>query len=324
MTKDSVNWDAVNWTEAEVYEFGEVFKSILMYSDAPVSSVNFSAVYERWCYLLRRFPLPPVQISDRRILRARRNFNGEIFAEQHEISYNTTCPERLSLGRFNRPGEALFYGSLPTISDKVDFFLTAACEACKDFFDHTSSEDVFDLTFGAWGVKKFTAICLCLEKKHLAANERMKEYIEYFTQKLRENCNAASYNFIINTLESISNLSAIKDKNEGTYFVLTAFFCAIREVYKNDKEQINGIVYPSAETHGNGLNVVLTPNAVDTYLRLEEVLMYRVSRVGENRKTLDIFPVTDIVPVVDRKFQFVEINDKRNLREDLVLNSISM
>jgi hypothetical protein len=295
-----------------------------MFSDAPISTANFNRVYERWCIFLRSFPLSPVQISDRRILRARRNYDGELFTAEHEISYNTKCLERISLGRFNRPREALFYGSLPIISDKANFFLTAACEACKEFLDPNTSEDFFDLTFGAWNVKPFTAICLCFDKQHIAGNERMKDYVEYLTQKLRENCNVISYNFIMNTLESISSLSAVKDKNEGTYFILTAFFCAIKEVYKNNQEEINGIVYPSAETHSNGLNIVLTPNAVDTFLQLEEVLMYRVSRDVEDRRKFKIFPVTDIVPVIENKFQFVEISDKHSLRQDLIFNRIKI
>ena len=76
-------------------------------------------------------------------------------------------------------------------------------------------------------------------------------------------------------------------------------------------KQIDGIFYPSAITNNEGINLVLTPNAVNKYLQLAEVGMVKFERWKSDPKHYSIFQCSELVKVVDQKFK-LKVDDHIN------------
>jgi hypothetical protein len=84
--------------------------------------------------LLCRMPLPMWIFDKGFVLRSRRNFNGEIFRNASEISYNP-FPDKIGIGRFNLDREAVFYSSVPLSTSGTQGYASSLCEGAKEIFD---------------------------------------------------------------------------------------------------------------------------------------------------------------------------------------------
>lgn len=107
----------------------------------------------------------------------------------------------------------------------------------------------------------------------------------------------------------------MKFEENNHYFLSTALFCTIRAHYENMiviSENVYGMIYPSSMTNQQGLNIVLIPEAVDKFLKLAQVCMYRVKRSNENPKSFNSFPYSDLVKVIDRQFKFSKLDETEN------------
>jgi len=313
-------WKGISYKSEEFDHLYNVLTDIKSYLGKQVTETNFKATYESCYRFFSGFPVPILEVTDKMLLRTRPNYNGELFTCEEDISYNSKQPHLIRLGRFNRPGEPIFYACLPTISNKSSFLATSMLESRKEVVDNGSIENTFDFTTGTWEIKPFTSVCLCFDDKHLSTNQRMKDYIDYFRNYIKTRCSEKDASFIIDTLNYFSDLSSIKASNENVYMVLTAVFCALRMIYLQENTEVNGIVYPSSVTESIGLNIALTKKAVDANLKLTQAVMHRIERWSNDKYQLDMYPITGIEKVIDGKFQFTDIGDKRSKLEQNYIN----
>ncbi len=137
----------------------------------------------------------------------------------------------------------------------------------------------------------------------------MKMIIEDYKANVYASTNKQNADFIIEVWRFFSEISSVKFEDSGIYLVLNAMFSALRTIYAEDSQEFNGIIYPSAGTEGKGLNIVLTPDAVETYLELEDVIMQRVERVDNVPYTLNSYPITEITSVKQRTYNIMGIGD---------------
>lgn len=309
--KEIKNWNGISYTDDELRHLQNLFEEIRSYIEKPVTESNFKSVYLAAYNFFSGFPVSMIEITEKAILRSRENEKTRYFNHQNEVSYNSSKPEKIYLGRFNRPQEAVFYGSLPTEGEQANFLGTALIESCKSIIDDSSIESSFELTTGMWNVVPFMVVCFGFNDTHLEVNPRMKRNIEHFINDVVSKCDKRSSDFILSCLRYFSDLSAMKTDNESVYMILTAIFCAIRMKYQEEGIVINGIMYPSSVTDNKGLNIALMPHAVDKYLTLSNVIMYRFDRWQTDRKQFDAYPITQIINVVNEEFSFTNIGDKR-------------
>jgi hypothetical protein len=93
----------------------------------------------------------------------------------------------------------------------------------------------------------------------------------------------------LSSLESIgiffSELACKKHATDQQYFITTAYITALKEYYKDD---FNGIIYPSSMTEMEGLNIVMTPKAVDKFLEVKEAFMYKLIRNPKKNQNLSM------------------------------------
>ena len=276
------------FTDEQILHLRRKFGQIAEFRKKPITEENFQALFDISFDLVGTLPLAALPIDPLTIhfiLRARINEDDEIFREQQQISYNSTNVSAIKACRFNRPQESMFYGTLP--SDKQErLWAGVSLECCKDLISDKNDSLLTKLTFGRWVIKKnFSVLNLCFNEKALAAHPGLNDLIQKQISEFKEKLPPNSADLIIEFWKLFSQFSMERSESEQNYFITTALFVAVREYY-NDRfnERINGLVFPSSMIHGEALNIVLVPEAVEEFLYLKEAFMYKFFRDPLNMK----------------------------------------
>lgn len=270
----------------------------------PLSDENFNDAAQRFYEIFSKIPLMTVPVIAPQLIRGRPHFKGDpLCSERWQITYNWRYRNTIKLGRFNQEREPLFYASLPTETEQVDYVLSSALECCKELSIEYPN-DVQDITVSVWRIKeRFNVINMCFDDVHLADNPELKRATDAFISIIFEAFTEPVALFIERFLKFFSELSGtVTEKNEA-YQVLTAMFVTMRHHAKQVNQYVNGLIYPSAMTLGKGLNIVLTRKAVKQYLKLDKVVMYRYVLVKPERTTYVADKCSDIVSVKNYKFK---------------------
>ena len=111
---------------------------------------------------------------------------------------------------------------------------------------------------------------------------------------------------IIKSLEYISELFC-KRENKSVYYKITSAFYNSLLFYENFMNyNYDGLVYPSANTDGSGMNVVLKKELIDTkVLYFDLAIMYSMQRNPNDLKNLSFMPASNIAyPTQDGGLNF--------------------
>lgn len=273
------------------------------FNDADIDT-KVNEVFQNFVEIIKFVPLMATYIEIPQVVRARANFNGEMFTNQGQISYNTECPGRIAFGRFNQKGEPLFYGSLPTESKNVDYVLSCALECCKELTAGDQDFSYRDITVGGWLVNSaFPAVNLCFDEGHLNENPSLKVEMQKYLGIIEECFSKEATDFIKAFLHYFSELSGTLATSDFHYIATTALFHAIRYYYSEIvNEPKYGLIYPGAMSEKKGLNIVLTRDAVDRFLTLDKVVMFRYNLVKPENNKYVAYPCSDMVHPIDRQF----------------------
>lgn len=291
----------IHWTAEQIVGLQNVLNTIKQFINVNPTEENRKRLLNHCIQLFVYLPICALEVTEKMIVRARRNENGEIFFRQTQVSYNTEKVDKIYQGRFNRPKQATYYGSLPIISTKANSSITAIIETHKELLEDSNEND-FRYTVSRWSVTPFMCVCLCFNDNHLSSNPRMKDIVHEFLVGLRSNSNDSSYEFIIEAYDYLSHIASKKSININTYLLSSTIFEAMVIVHKQSGNEINGLIYPSAHTDCMGLNIAIFPEAVDKYLTLSDVVMYKVQKDNTNL-TLDIEVISKIAKVQDGHFK---------------------
>src|SRR6266487_5872941 len=163
-----IDFNLLTFTKEQIHEFELAAAKIETFFHLPVTQENFNDVLNVWYQLISVLPLPLISADVNFILRSRPNKEFEIFEDEAEISYNSKCPELIRPGRFNRPTEAVFYGTLP--SDKQEKFVAAtSIESLKELISEGNTNDVLYYHFCKFRLKSpFPVVNLCFERRVLS------------------------------------------------------------------------------------------------------------------------------------------------------------
>lgn len=296
------------WKSKEIKEFQNQVDQFKSFRNKPITQENFQEAFGI-CYLLcDKIPLAVTLIKVPYILRGRANEDESVYSKETEISYNSTNTHAIKLGRFNRPCEPVFYGSLPDEIDHLHFGAAASLECCKKLLDLENEDPYQYITFGKWFLKKpFYAINLCNDDKLLTMNPGLRASTLKHEQDIRDQFGDTSSEFIINFWKFLSSLAGKRQEIEQDHFLTTAFLCAIIKYRENVmKANTAGIIYPSTMTENEGINIVLTRASTDRFLVLKKVHMAKFVRRPNNPTAYDIYQCTDEVDVIDHTFQLTK------------------
>ena len=150
----------------------------------------------------------------------------------------------------------------------------------------------------------FFVVNLCYDKRFLKHNEWHGQRIETFFKDLEKDFISSSLDFIKEFWGFFSTLASDKAEIKQNHFLTTAFFSAIKMYYWHTKQElVHGIIYPSTMTENVGLNVVLTKDAVDKYLKLDKVFVKRFIKDANDKKLYHYIRCSNVADVKDNKFE---------------------
>jgi len=252
--------------------------------------------------LICRLPLPIQLMQDTFILRGRENFNGEVFSYAQDLSYNPD-PSKVRLSRFNLEADSVFYGALPITSHNASGQVTSICEPCKELFDSESKNDLKYFTIGKWNIlKPIRIVVLTFFEKAEETSWHLNNLNPNYIKFLSDFCTPEDLDKCSRFLSFFSGYAARKYDSENMYLLTTALFHALKEYYGPEL----GILYSSSMTENKGINIVLSKETLDaSYLALEGVVMFKVTRDPKNFKTYMNAPCTDYAQAgEDGRFRF--------------------
>ncbi len=209
------------------------------------------------------------------LVRARPNHDNEHFKSRYELSYK---PQRLNhfYQRASAPSRTMFYGAFcPDASTHPNARVVSTVESLKWMRDKTRSGYQI-ITYGVWNIYEQLELAVILypseKSPPIPAMADMEKYFHGLIESLPPDTKA-------NTLAVLNFFARefTKDNIRGDYdYLLSA---ALTDVLVS--RGMDGVLYPSAPLKGNGFNVALTPEAVDSKLELRAVGECSVYKSGD-------------------------------------------
>lgn len=229
---------------------------------------------------VKRLLLPiPVTIlqKDFYVYRAR-YIDGDFPEHKKQVSYPYETRFVNSFGRCNFPEQQVFYGSVP--SEKIQEARVTGISEIIDFDSLDRNKRHF-IAVGKW---------LVLEDIFLAELYLRDDSIK---NKITENANTF-HKKQLNTLDTelrqvneeiltffSDELTEPKGRYELTSTISNLYFNKyLKKKDGTESLTVEGILYPSVKTEGQGMNVALLPTAVDNKLKLEMVLINEIIFTG--------------------------------------------
>lgn len=254
-------------------------------------------------------PIPYYHIeAGKFVARGRYNENGAIFHNQSQLSYNNDF-SKVSLGRANYTGQSLFYAVLPHKTEYSDTISTVIMEVAHNHIHNLEAKREY-FTVSRWRVKKELVVAvLPFAKAIVGRNPSLMTMREYYNGYLVQQFGAHPANkYFLDSLEYISDFYCQYENKESCYRIGAAFYNALLKICQNSGHHIDGLVYPSANTLGAGINIVLNAKSVDEKLKLDWVQMIAMQRNPSDKYDLFFPKVSDEQePDSDGNFYFKTI-----------------
>lgn len=285
--KDDIDLSRFKYSSSEIIEMQgvlcEIENSIMNWSNKN----NFEYFKKQWLKVISKVPFPIIDLDLDFILRSRLNEKeGAVFVDESDISYNSMNINKIKKNRFNRDEESVFYGTLPSIHQSK-YVVATSIESYKELISDQNLNDVIYFTFGKWKIKEsFPILNLCFDENIYEGYPGFRDILNNFHIKLKTQLSKDNFDFLIHVWKFISHVASMRQVNDQHFEITTALFSAIRLYYETSVNiLINGLIYPSPMVYGQAINVVLMPRAVDKYLKLMDVFMFKYVRGLGNSKS---------------------------------------
>lgn len=301
------NFDGFVMTPEDITKFPGIMDRIKSFIDKELNDQNFIELCELCWWVIHRLPVATHWLDSNFIVRSRANEPGELFNEEWQVSYNSKEIDKIKdPSRFNIKYESMFYGALKGNDHKGDNVPTATLESCKKLLDPLNTERYHYLTLGKWKIKEpFHVLNLCYHEQTMQNSPYLRSYMNEYFKVSEKKLPKETVELIRQFMAFFAEMAGAKDPDNRHYFITNAFWVAVRQYYQRlDNMPIHGIIYPSCMTEYNGINIVLTPEAVDKYLELEMVMMYKFTRHPSNPKEYTGCAATDFAEVKNGHFSF--------------------
>lgn len=260
----------LDMTLTETQEQLKIIRSLDIKSD------NLELIKEH----VKRLPLPvPVTILKKGfyVYRAR-YIDGDFPGHRKQMSYPYETDFVKYFGRCNCPGQQIFYGSV--MSDKIKETRVTGISEIIDFDSLDRSKRHF-IAIGAWLVQEeiFLAELYLRDEKvknkiTQDANTSHKNQLSTLTPEERQK-HEEILTFFSDEFTEPNGRYELTSSISNLYF--NNFF---KKKDNSESFSIEGLSYPSVKTEGQGMNVALLPNTVDTKMKLEMVMINEVIFTG--------------------------------------------
>jgi len=279
------------------------------YIELDLKGVSYPKLFIQLQKDLKLIPFTTAKIKKgSTVERARINKKGEVFYSENEISYRTDIQNITEYGRANTPHTSMFYGSI--VSEKIQNPRIVNLIETEETFRTKSNADL-DLIFtvGKWRILEELEVAeIVFSKKVRELNGKVEEAYTYHIDKLkREHPN--DYEYYIRVLEFFAEqFSKPEINSDDDYKFSAAYMGMVLE------KGLPALIYPSVRTEYLGNNIVLPIRAVEEFLSLEIVAMFKVKKVGQDTLIHNAKIASDLGPM-NSKFVW---EDMPELSEDQI------
>ena len=244
----------------------EAFEKLKEYSK-DLSSVSYEEILDLIKNGIKYIPIPLAKVRGKaHIDRVRPNKGEALYDHIDKLGYikDKDIIEKLkSFGRANLPHQVMFYGALETsLIDKQR--LTAIAETSHLFRENKDCIEGEHYTVSRWETQEeFLVVEVVFSEFALKNNPDIQTSFEKQKQLLKDHgLDQKEMEFHLEFLKFISEEFSKKVINSDDYKISAAYTNIVLT-----HPDVNGISYPSVQTEYFGVNIVLTPEAVDKYLK---------------------------------------------------------
>ncbi|MCR5863506.1 hypothetical protein LRS05_15875 [Flavobacterium sp. J372] len=244
----------------------EAFEKLKEFSQ-DLSDVSYDEIVDLLKNGIKFIPVPLAKVQkNAHIDRVRPNKGSVLYEHIDNLGYikeqEVIDKHLLSFGRANCPHQVMFYGALEsTLIDKQR--LTAIAETSDLFRENKDCPDGKYYTVSRWKTNdEFLVVEVVFSEYALENNPDIRASFE--KQKrflLDKGLEEKEIRFHLDFLKFISEEFSKKVTNADDYKISAAYTNIILL-----HPETSGITYPSVQTQYFGVNIVLTPEAVDKYL----------------------------------------------------------
>lgn len=244
----------------------EAFEKLKEYAK-DLSKVSYEQVYDLLKNGIKYIPIPLAKVRKHaHIDRVRPNKGSTLYEHIDNLGYikdkEVIDKYLTSFGRANCPHQVMFYGALETsLIDKQR--LTAIAEKSDIFRENKDCPEGKYYTVSRWQTQEeFLIVEIVFSEFALNNNPDIRKSFDRQKEMLKEHgLEEKEVNFHLEFLKFISEEFSKKVTSQEDYKI-SAAYTNIAQLHP----QVNGISYPSVQTEYFGVNIVLTPEAVDKYL----------------------------------------------------------
>ncbi|OYD43598.1 hypothetical protein [Sphingobacterium cellulitidis] len=140
------------------------------------------------------------------------------------------------------------------------------------------STGTFVITVGKWRIKEdFEVVEMVFNESNIENIPQIRSSYEYHIDRLKKEIpdKIEDIEFL---LRFFSDEFAKKGIQSDSDYKISAAYTEMATTFRN----LSGVTYPSVRTEYQGFNVALTIPAVETFLDLEVVAMFKVYKKGEH------------------------------------------
>lgn len=263
--------------------------------DKKITPADFQDIFKD---IFVRTPLPLFHREIDFIVRCRPHLYGEKLPEKlDDLSYPPII-EKIKLQRCNYSKQQVFYGSIFPNSDFTSTSFTAIVETIDETIKNESIIS-FKATLSKWLVKdKLNLFILPFSKSSVEKSKLIYEFKDKYLSSLASNNISTKYPFeeYLRLMYFISEMFIQKSTKENYYKLTSGFFNYISKLEGKN----SGLIYPSANTEGAGLNIAIpTIHIIEKNIKCEGAMAYFIERNPENVKEISIGYIPPYVYIDD-------------------------
>ena len=235
---------------------------------------------------------------------------SEVFNNVGRLSYNPNI-KTIKLQRCNYPKQQAFYGAIGLDNEASTMMSTAIMEVCFEYIKR-DDKDTHYMTLSRWQITRpLSVFVLPYSDLSMSNNfefKKAKENFDPMIAKVAKDLNV-SVNYVRTYLKFISHIFCIRENKTNYYKISSAYVNYILNYAASMNKRVDGVIYPSANTDGAGMNIVLNPDLIDNKIIYADMaIMYKAQRDPNNLKHFDFTDASNEVHIgQDGKFCFSHI-----------------
>ena len=277
-------------------EYKELFEKLI--SDTSISEVEFVSMIEDLIY---QAPLGAMQRAIPFVIRTSLLDKGETCLNVSRCSYvPDLLKEKIPLQRCNLEGEQVFYASIP--GGMTNF----SDGAQPSLMETTMQRIIDDPTFNSrqaavsrWQIKRQPLFWfLAHYGDSIKNNENFKFLFNHTDNFLKEDATTNQhYQNFTEKLDYLSQFFCRNGNKERLYKVTAKYYNKVMSLFRPFNKHYDALIYPSANTKGEGMNIVLTKNYINNEnIYCDLVVLYTIDRNSNSAKNIWFKPFAQAIP----------------------------